>query len=62
MGDLVTVRFGSEATEFILSEKTPKVGDTLKRNGDNWEVVEVREDADGKSTVVLKPGMKPAGS
>jgi hypothetical protein len=60
VGDLITVRFGSEATEFALSEKAPKVGDLLRRNGDNWVVVEVNEDADGKSTVVLQPGIKEA--
>jgi hypothetical protein len=62
MGDLVTVRFGSDATQFEMSEKAPKVGDVLKRNGDNWEVVEIKEDSGGHTTVILKPGMKPTGS
>ena len=54
--------FGLESPEYLLSEKTPKVGDTLKRNGDNWEVVEVEEHKDGTSTVTLRPGMKLADS
>jgi hypothetical protein len=62
MNDLVTVRYGSTATEFVLSDKTPKVGDVLKRNGDNWVVVEIKEDGGGKSTVVLQPGLKRDGS
>ena len=45
-----------------MSEKAPKVGDVLKRDGDNWEVIEVREEKDGTSTVTLRPAMKPAGS
>jgi len=61
MNDLVTVRYGS-TTQFVLSDKTPKVGDVLKRNGDNWVVVEIKEDAGGKSTVVLQPGLKRDGS
>jgi hypothetical protein len=58
--ELTTIRFGSVATEFAMSEKSPKVGDILKRNGDNWVVVEVKDDGDGRSTVILQPGMKPA--
>ena len=57
-----TLLFGSETSEYVLSEKMPKVGDTLKRNGDNWEVVEVEEHKDGTSTVILRPGMKPPDS
>lgn len=49
-------------SEYILSEKVPKVGDVLKRNGDNWQVIEVTEEKDGTSTVVLRPGLKPAHS
>lgn len=48
--------------EYVLSEQVPKVGDVLKRNGDNWQVVEVTEEKDGTSTVILRPGLKPAGS
>ena len=45
-----------------MSAKTPRVGDVLKRNGDNWIVAEVTAEKDGTSTVVLRPGLKPAGS
>jgi len=53
---------GSEATEYILSGKKPKVGDVLTRNGDAWIVVEIKDGTDGKSTVVLQPGVKPTDS
>ena len=40
MSDLVTVRYPSGDTEFRMSDTAPKVGDVLKRNGDNWIVEE----------------------
>jgi hypothetical protein len=61
MSDLA-MQYGFEATEYILGGKRPKVGDVLTRNGDSWIVVEIKEGADGKSTVVLQPGVKPADS
>ena len=62
MSDLATMQYGSEATAYILSGKKPKVGDVLTRNGDTWVVVEIKGGTDGKSTVVLQPGDKPADS
>lgn len=55
----VTIRYSDGATEYRLSERSPKVGDVLRRNGDNWVVVEIREERDGTSTVILRPGLKP---
>ena len=57
-----TLRFEPVGNEYVMSERLPKVGDVLKRNGDNWVVVEVNAEADGTSTVILRPGLKPAGS
>jgi hypothetical protein len=54
---LVTLRYPGE-TEFRLSESAPKVGDVLKRNGDNWIVEQVREETDGTTVVTLRPGPK----
>ena len=62
MSGLTTFSFEPIGREYVLSEKLPKVGDVLKRNGDNWTVAEIREDANGTSTVILRPGLKPAGS
>jgi hypothetical protein len=59
---LATLRFESIGHEYVMSEKLPKVGDVLRRNGDNWVVKEIREEKDGTSTVTLRPGLKPAGS
>ena len=60
---LATLRFEPAAgNEYVMSAKQPKVGDVLKRNGDNWTVVEIKNEADGTSTVILRPGLKPAGS
>jgi hypothetical protein len=56
----VTIRFPMGRPEYQLSDKTPKVGDVLKRNGDNWIVKEVTEAKDGSTVVTLSPGLKPA--
>jgi hypothetical protein len=53
-------RFSRGGSEYRLSEKTPKVGDVLKRDGDNWVVVAVEVQADGTTVVTLRPGIKPA--
>ena len=57
MSDLVTVRYPSGDTEFRMSDHAPKVGDVLKRNGDNWIVEEVVETKRG-TQVTLRPGVK----
>jgi hypothetical protein len=59
MSALVTVRFPSGETEFRMSEKSLKVGETLKRNGDNWIVEEVTDGDDGSTVVTLRPEPKP---
>jgi hypothetical protein len=43
-----------------MSDKAPKVGDVLKRDGDNWVVVSVEEAKDGTAVVTLRPGVKRA--
>ena len=58
MAGAISIRYSDGQSEFHLSEKTPKVGDVLKRNGDNWVVVEVQPEKDGTSTVILRPGLK----
>jgi hypothetical protein len=59
--DVVTLQFpGAGAAEFRLSESPPKIGDVLKRNGDNWVVTKVEEAKDGSTVVTLRPGLKPA--
>ena len=62
LNEMHVVRYPSGDKEFRMSEKAPEEGDVLKRNGDNWVVVEIKEDAGGKSTVVLQPGLKRDGS
>ena len=56
--DLIAVRLPT-GTEYRLSDKTPKIGDVLKRNGDNWVVVSIEERADGTTAITLRPGLKP---
>jgi hypothetical protein len=41
-----------------MSDNAPKVGDVLKRNGDNWIVDKVVETDEG-TQVTLRPGVKP---
>ena len=56
----MVVRFPTGRSEYRLSDKKPKVGDNLKRNGDNWVVEKVAEDEHGATVVTLRPGLKPA--
>lgn len=60
MSDTVVLRFPAQPREYRLSAKKPKVGDMLKRNGDNWIVERVEEAKDGTCLVSLRPGIKPA--
>jgi hypothetical protein len=62
MSGLLTVRFPSGETEFRMSDEAPDVGDTLKRNGDNWIVEDVTEADDGTFVVTLRPQLKPVGT
>ena len=60
MSDTVVLRFPAKPPEYRLSAKKPRVGDVLKRNGDNWVVERVEEAKDGTCQVSLRPGIKPA--
>jgi hypothetical protein len=52
--DAITLRFIPRGTEYRLSEEKPKIGDTMRREGDEWVVVDVREDAHGNTVVTLR--------
>ena len=60
MSDTVVLRFPAKPPEYRLSAKKPKVGDVLKRNGDNWVVERVEEATDGTCLVSLRPRTRPA--
>ena len=53
--EAMTLHFLPLGTEFRLSERKPAIGDVMKRNGDEWIVVDVREDAQGNTVVTLRP-------
>ena len=54
MSELQIVRFPSGDVEYRLSQGQPlQAGDVLTRNGDDWVVKEVGEQADGTTLVVL---------
>jgi hypothetical protein len=55
-GNARVLLFPDRRSELMMSSDapTPEVGDVLKRNGDEWVVVEVTEDPRG-STVRLEP-------
>ena len=38
-----------------MSDKSPEVGDVLRRDGDNWVVERVHDDDDGSTVVTLRP-------
>ncbi len=50
----VTVRYPDGAWELALSEKVPKVGDTLKRSGGKWIVAKATEDTSGHIIVTWR--------
>ncbi len=43
----VTVRYPDGAWELALSEKVPKVGDTMRRSDGSWVVAKAVEDRNG---------------
>ena len=51
----MTLRFLPLGTEYRLSARKSKIGEIMKRNGDEWIVVDVREDAAGNTVVTLRP-------
>jgi hypothetical protein len=56
----VTVRYPDGEWELALSEKVPKVGDTLRRSGGKWVVAKAAEDRDGHVIVTWRPAPRPA--
>jgi len=51
----VTIRFPDGEWELALSEKVPKVGDTLRRSDGKWIVSTAAEDKDGHVIVTWRP-------
>lgn len=56
----VTLRFLPLGTEYRLSTREPAIGDIMKRDGDQWIVVDVRKDAQGNTVATLRPVHGPA--
>jgi hypothetical protein len=56
----VTVRYPDGAWEVTVSEKVPKVGDTLMRSGGKWVVSRATEDVNGHVIVTWRPAPRPA--
>lgn len=56
----VTVRYPDGAWELTLSEKLPKPGDTLRRNGGKWVVAKAVEDKSGHLIVSWRRAPGPA--
>ena len=51
----VTVRYPDGEWALALTEKVPKVGDTLRRSGGTWVVANAAEDANGHVIVTWRP-------
>jgi len=51
----VSVRFPTGESEFRITAETPKVGDTLQRGDEEWEVSDVGTDENGRAVVTLGP-------
>jgi hypothetical protein len=58
--DVVLIRFPTGGAEYRVGEKVPKIGDVLKRDGNNWVVAGVHSQGDGTTVVMLEPERKPA--
>lgn len=56
----VTVRYPDDAWELSLSEKVPKIGDTLSRNGGKWVVTTAIEDRSGHVIITWRRATRPA--
>jgi hypothetical protein len=56
----ITVRYPDGAWELALSEKVPKVGDTLRRSGGKWVVATIVEDTNGHVIVTWRAAPHPA--
>jgi hypothetical protein len=52
---MVSVRFPTGESEFRITAEAPKVGDTLKRGDDEWQVSEIGTDENGRAVVTLGP-------
>jgi hypothetical protein len=56
----VTVRYPDGAWELTLTEKVPKVGDTLRRSGGKWLVAKATEDTSGHVIVTWRRAPRTA--
>ena len=57
----VCVRFPGGEVEFSFAAEMPKIGDTLRRGEDEWQVIDVSRDEIGNAVVTLGPRfVKPA--
>jgi hypothetical protein len=55
---MVIVRFPSGETEFQMTAEAPKVGDMVRRGGNEWQVEEVGADENDRVVVTLAPAIK----
>jgi hypothetical protein len=55
----VTVRYPDGAWELAVTEKVPKVGDTLRRSGGKWIVAKAAEDGNGHVIVTWRRAPGP---
>ena len=53
--NVVTLHFIPPGMESWLAEKKPEVGAIFKRNGNEWIVVDVREDGQHTTVATLRP-------
>ena len=51
--ETITIRFPSGAWEYAVTERLPKVGDTLVREGETWNVALVAESVDDHRVVIM---------
>jgi hypothetical protein len=56
----ITVRYPDGAWELTLTEKVPKVGDTLRRSGGKWIIATIVENKSGHVIVAWRPAPPPA--
>ena len=56
----LTIHFPNGETKYGLTEREIQVEDALEQNGQSWVVAEVGPEADGATTVKLRPATESA--
>jgi hypothetical protein len=54
--ETITIRFPTGDWEYAVTERVPRLGDTLVRGGETWAVAHVAEPLDDHRVVIMELG------